>query len=477
MLHLFPFDMPLPLDMMTLQWVYFFLLVAYTIHLAIVMSLAASHGLGWWLVSNVLTAAASVLFIMRNPAQPHDLTYLVPTSLLIASASLKFLAIVSSGKRRDYYLPIALVSVAVMLGYKALDVTGHADLRLSLGVFTLGIGMGAISWAAADNPRWRGIPGRMFFIVTFLISSIMLLVYAVHVVLTRQTDGFFAQDSQMRVLIMVLQLIASHTGLTALVVGRQTRALAISAARLHELQTRRASVEAHSKQMQALAEQRHSMLEILTHEVRQPLNNAQAALEEMTRTTSSSSGSIDRRGAQSLISRTRGIIDDVVLALSNAIIGAGLIERQATRAFHPVDAAALLQLAKGDCHLESQPRIIIEASDAPLFVAGDPVLLRLAFRNLLENALKYSPSSSPVIVRLAIDEKRLGVALQVLNQPVNQFIPDKKLFDRSTRGSSNGEGKGLGLFITREIALLHEGTVTAQNTRDGLVRFELFLPL
>ena len=87
---------------------------------------------------------------------------------------------------------------------------------------------------------------------------------------------------------------------------------------MHELEVRRASVEAHSQQMQALAEQRRSMLEILTHEVRQPLNNAQAGLEEMSRSTAS--GSIDSVGAQSLISRTRGIIDEVVLALSNAIV-------------------------------------------------------------------------------------------------------------------------------------------------------------
>ncbi len=475
MLHLLPFDLALPLDRLTLQWVYLFLLVAYTIHLAIIMSLSATHGLGWWLVSNVLTAVALFLFIMRNSEQPNDLTYLVPISLLVTSACLKFLAIVSSGQRRRFYLPIVLILLVVMAGYKALDVAGYTQWRLALAVAALGLGMGAIGWGALSNPRWRGIPGRTFFVVTFFISSVLLLLYAVHAILTQQMEGFFGQDSQARVLIMVLQLIASHTGLTALVVGRQTRALVISAARMHELEVRRASVEAHSQQMQALAEQRRSMLEILTHEVRQPLNNAQAGLEEMSRSTAS--GSIDSVGAQSLISRTRGIIDEVVLALSNAIVGASLIERKAKRTLHPIDAAALLMLAKGDCRLESQPRVTIEAGDAALFVNGDPVLLRLAFRNLLENALKYSHPSTPVIARLSIDEKRLGVAFEVLNQPASPFVPDEKLFDRSTRGSSNGEGKGLGLFITREIALLHDGTIAVGITADGLVRFELFLPL
>jgi signal transduction histidine kinase len=240
--------------------------------------------------------------------------------------------------------------------------------------------------------------------------------------------------------------------------------------------------------MEALAEQRHSMLEILTHEVRQPLNNAQAALEEMTRTMPvTASGPVtaseapgqppEASGARSLISRTRGIIDEIVLALSNAIVGAGLIERRSKRALHPVDTAATLILAKGDCRLESQPRVEIDAPDGPLFVIGDPVLLRLAFRNLLENGLKYSKPSTPVLARLHVNEDRMGIALEVLNVPVGDFAPHERLFERSTRASSYAEGNGLGLFITREIALLHNGTITAETGPDGQARFELFLPL
>ena len=464
------------LDVATLQWVYLGLLIAFTINLGLLTALTANAGLRLWILSNVITAAAFPLFIARNGVGDNDVTFLLPTTLVVISASLKLLAVSSSARRRSYYLPLMFLFVLFVVSYKELSFLGMVNARLAVSLATLSIITAGIVKSAADNPRWDGLLARNFFFATLIVSSVLLGAKALQVAWSGHAFSYFGADrgQPLNMLLSLVQLIVIHVGFVAMVVGRQTRAAIYATARRRELENRRLRAEAHSRDMEALARERNSMLEVLTHEVRQPLNNAQAALEEMSRTLAGNNGANSETAR--LIDRSRGIIDDVVLALSNAIVGAGLIERRERRIFHPVDAVAILDLAKGDCHLECQSRIVGPDTDTPMFVFGDPVLLRLAFRNLLENALKYSVPQSPVTARLLIDDFRMGLALEILNYPARTFKPNEHLFERFVRDNIVEEGRGLGLFITREVARLHNGSVNARLAEDEQVCFELFLP-
>ena len=104
--------------------------------------------------------------------------------------------------------------------------------------------------------------------------------------------------------------------------------------------------------------------------------------------------------------------------------------------------------------------------------------MRLALRNLLSNALKYSPPASEVVVRISDSDEPLALVIDVAD--AGGAIPADvlpRLFKRGARGKHSGvpAGHGLGLYIVRRVVELHEGRVEViRNDADG-VTFRLWL--
>jgi two-component system sensor histidine kinase MprB len=107
-------------------------------------------------------------------------------------------------------------------------------------------------------------------------------------------------------------------------------------------------------------------------------------------------------------------------------------------------------------------------------VEGSAERLRVAVRNLLDNAAKFGPPEGPVQVRV------LGGEVTVRDH--GPGIPDDDLpfvFDRFYRALSSREapGSGLGLAVVREIAAGHGGTVAAEPAPRGGTVMRLSLPV
>ena len=108
-------------------------------------------------------------------------------------------------------------------------------------------------------------------------------------------------------------------------------------------------------------------------------------------------------------------------------------------------------------------------------VVGDKLLLRLAFNNLLENALKYSPVSEPI--KVSIEEKPASLLIAFSDHGAGIPEPEKKkvfekfyrIGDEITRQT---KGTGLGLYLTKKIIHDHKGSVEVQkNIPTGSVFF------
>ncbi|QGU89545.1 quorum sensing histidine kinase QseC [Erwinia sorbitola] len=107
--------------------------------------------------------------------------------------------------------------------------------------------------------------------------------------------------------------------------------------------------------------------------------------------------------------------------------------------------------------------LALDASDTPIIRQGHPLLLALLVRNLLDNAIRYSPPGTRVWLKLTSD------ALQVLDSGPG-VSPEAlaRIGERFYRPPGQQQsGSGLGLSIVHHIARLHGMTVTMNNRQEG----------
>ena len=108
----------------------------------------------------------------------------------------------------------------------------------------------------------------------------------------------------------------------------------------------------------------------------------------------------------------------------------------------------------------------VEAAGWPLMIDGNPVLLRELIKNLIDNAIKYTPAGGQVTVRTLSTDFAI---LEVEDSGIGIAEGDReRVFERFYRVLGSGEdGSGLGLPIVREIAELHRARVSLNPNPSG----------
>ena len=148
--------------------------------------------------------------------------------------------------------------------------------------------------------------------------------------------------------------------------------------------------------------------------------------------------------------------------------------------FVPVNLADVARELRQEFAARSPDRegdLTVEARDEVL-VAGQPVLLASALRNLISNALKFTEPGQAVRVSVDTDESDARVIVEDAGDGIAP-AERERVFDafyRSPEARADREGSGLGLPILRRVARAHGGDVLATSSALGGARFELRLP-
>lgn len=120
--------------------------------------------------------------------------------------------------------------------------------------------------------------------------------------------------------------------------------------------------------------------------------------------------------------------------------------------------------------LEKQQLIEFDCAAPHIAMPGNAALIEIAIRNLVENALKYSPSGTTVTVRV-----ETGPRIIVEDQGPG-IAPDQRdiVFERFWRADQqSGNGAGIGLALVRRIAQLHDGDLRHEDRPSGGTRMIL----
>lgn len=104
-------------------------------------------------------------------------------------------------------------------------------------------------------------------------------------------------------------------------------------------------------------------------------------------------------------------------------------------------------------------------------------LLGNVWTNLIDNAIKFSPEGETIYISLKEKDNMLSFKIANRGDP----MPDemlKRIFEKFYQGdtSHKREGNGLGLALVKKIVRVHNGSVLAANTEDGLIEFTVSLP-
>lgn len=104
-------------------------------------------------------------------------------------------------------------------------------------------------------------------------------------------------------------------------------------------------------------------------------------------------------------------------------------------------------------------------------------LLFIAFRNLFDNAIRYSPNLGSIHVEISQDEQQIKVAIEDTGNGVDDEVL-QRLGQRFFRVlGTQQQGSGLGISITRKIIELHNGELHFMHAEQGGLRVEVNLPL
>jgi two-component system sensor histidine kinase ChvG len=204
----------------------------------------------------------------------------------------------------------------------------------------------------------------------------------------------------------------------------------------------------------------------VAHELRNPLTSVRSAIETLRRIEDP----VKQRRLLAIIA------DDAVRMdrLINDIADSSRVDAELSRTIaQPVDCAPILS-ALGELHAatrdDGDSAVEIEAPAEGLIVRGVEGRIVQVFRNLIGNAVSFSPKDGQVMVRA----RPTGQMVEFIVEDQGPGIPEGKLesiFDRfyseRPRGERFGQHSGLGLSISRQIVEGLRGRISAENKRDA----------
>jgi len=313
-------------------------------------------------------------------------------------------------------------------------------------------------------------------------------------------DGTNVTRALFQVRLAIFQVFAVALGLTialslymAGTIARPIRRLALAAERVRHGQGRALLIPDLSRRGDEIGELSLALKEMtealwrrmdaieafaadVAHEIKNPLTSLRSAVETAARIDNPE----QRRRLMAIVLDDVGRLDRLISDISDA----SRIDAELSRAESaPVAVAAMLD-ALADVYRvtggESGPSFTLDRPPGdPLIVTGIESRLVQVLRNLIANAMSFSPPGGSI--RLTAQHE--GGRIRIVVEDDGPGIPDNKLeaiFDRfyseRPEGEKFGTHSGLGLSISRQIVEAHNGRIRAENRDGGGARFIVDLP-
>ncbi|HYT38795.1 MAG TPA: HAMP domain-containing sensor histidine kinase, partial [Acidimicrobiia bacterium] len=260
------------------------------------------------------------------------------------------------------------------------------------------------------------------------------------------------------------------TAVLLLVIGGLTAAAAGFFALLRRL--RRAREE--QRRLQEINRTTDEFISIVSHELRTPV----AGVVGFLQTTADHWTVMNDDARREAVDRALANARRLYLFSQEILDSSRLEDGRMTGDLDVIDLRGELEVAVAASRELSPERLIaLWVPDEPVLVQADGNRIRQVFSNLLDNAVKHSPASSPVAVRMELDDDAANVHVsdEGPGLPVGEL---ERVFERFVRGRGTSvQGTGLGLHICRQIVEAHHGRIWAESAAGRGATFTVWLPL
>jgi two-component system sensor histidine kinase ChvG len=262
--------------------------------------------------------------------------------------------------------------------------------------------------------------------------------------------------------------------------GRRIDAIPNLSRRLDEIGDLSVSLRAMTSALYARMDAIEQFAADVAHEIKNPLTSVGSAVETLQRTSDEEK----RKKLLAVIYDDVRRLDRLITDISDASRLDAELSRERTREVDLTELVGAIAQMFDDPDKEDRPRFVLNLAEG-LVVRGLDGPLAQVFRNVIENAVSFSPKGGEIRITATARDRRVAVTVE----DQGPGIPEDNLeaiFRRfyTARPVSHGFGKnsGLGLSITRQIIDVHNGRITASNLHgpDGTIKgacFTIELPL
>ncbi len=232
-----------------------------------------------------------------------------------------------------------------------------------------------------------------------------------------------------------------------------------------------------NKLLVQVEEMKNNFMKMMSHDLKTPLARIQG-MADITLTDGGGLSTAQRSAVQTIKNSSQELSE-----LITSILDLGRVENQGVKLhLNSKDINDVIKKSIKACEYSAQKKnITLIAELEPLFsIKIDEHLIKQAITNLIENAIKYSPEGSKVLITseevdnevlVQVSDQGIGISENEVEHVFDKFYRSKEVTNKDVKGS------GLGLYLTKYFINLHQGDVSVESEMKKGSTFSMNLPL
>ncbi len=234
-----------------------------------------------------------------------------------------------------------------------------------------------------------------------------------------------------------------------------------------------------NERLEAMDREKSQFISIAAHQLRTPLT----AIKWITQILQKDAQKNPHNTQKEQINKLNEIVQKVVNLVGDILNVARIEEGRFGLKYTKASLAPLLEDILKIAEVTARAREVTIKKNIPQNLSEsefDSEKLRLALANIIDNAIKYTPTKGAVTIKAAKKDSQITITIS----DTGMGIPKEdhgRLFDKFYRSNTalkqETEGTGLGLFISHNIIEAHKGTITFDSIKGKGTTFVVTLPI